>query len=53
MSLRSYRSFDEFTREEIRPLTRVGFSIDEFEIDNHYQDDFLFEESKDDDEDDE
>ena len=47
----SYKSFEEFTREEIRPLTRVGFSIDEFEIDNHFQDDFLFSEQDKDDED--
>jgi hypothetical protein len=47
--MKQYRSFDEFAREELRPLTRVGFSIDEFDIDNHYQDDFLFDDAADDD----
>src|SRR5688572_30706749 len=48
---RSYRSYDEFTREEIRPLSRVGFSIDEFDIDNHYQEEILFDQASDDDDD--
>jgi hypothetical protein len=51
--MRSYKSFDEFQREEIRPLTRVGFSIDEFDIDDHYQEDFLFDSASSDDDDDE
>jgi hypothetical protein len=46
-----YRSYDEFAREELRPLTRVGFSIDEFDIDNHYEEEFLFDEQDGDDED--
>ena len=49
--MRSYKTFDEFRREEIRPMTRVGFSIDEFEIESQYQEDFLFD--RDDDDDDE
>ena len=48
-----YRSFDEFHREEIRPLTQIGFSIDEFEIDNGFQDDFLFAEQEDEEEEEE
>ena len=52
-AMRSYKSYDEFTREEIRPLTRVGFSIDEFDIDSHYQEDFLFDKANDDDDEDE
>lgn len=51
--MRVYKSFDEFKREEIRPLTRVGFSIDEFEIDIHSHEDFLFDDSSSDDDDDE
>lgn len=47
---RVYKSFDEFAREELRPLTRIGFSIDEFDIDNHYEEDFLFDEQNEDDE---
>ncbi len=50
--MRVYKSFDEFQREEIRPLTRVGFSIDEFDIDDHYQEDILFDDSSSKDEDD-
>ncbi len=50
--MRVYKSFDEFQREEIRPLTRVGFSIDEFEINDHYQEDFLFDSASSDDDDD-
>lgn len=49
--MKRYQSFDEFTREELRPSTRVGFSIDEFDIDNDYKDDFLFDNSADDDDD--
>ncbi|MBI5513989.1 MAG: hypothetical protein HY909_09490 [Deltaproteobacteria bacterium] len=33
MSSRFYRSFEEFAREEIRPLTRAGWSMDELDID--------------------
>jgi hypothetical protein len=51
--MKVYKSFDEFTREEIRPLTRVGFSLDEFDIDDHYQEDFLFDNASDDDDDEE
>jgi len=51
--MRVYKSYDEFQREEIRPLTRVGFSIDEFDIDNNYDEDLLFDvAAKDTDEDD-
>jgi hypothetical protein len=28
---RSYRTLEEFEREEIRPSFRIGFSIDDFE----------------------
>jgi hypothetical protein len=47
--MKQYQSFDDFAREELRPLTRVGFSIDDFEIDTHYQDDFLFDDASGDD----
>ncbi len=30
-TLRGYRSFADFTREEIRPDMRIGWSVDEFE----------------------
>jgi len=30
-SPRSYRTLEEFEREEIRPGFRIGFSIDDFE----------------------
>jgi hypothetical protein len=33
MASRFYRSFEEFAREEIRPLTRAGWSMDELDID--------------------
>jgi hypothetical protein len=30
-SLKSYRTMEEFEREEIRPSFRIGFSIDDLE----------------------
>ncbi len=33
MSSRFYQSFEEFAREEIRPMTRAGWSVDELDID--------------------
>jgi hypothetical protein len=30
-SLKSYRTLEEFEREEIRPSFRIGFSIDDLE----------------------
>lgn len=43
--MKYYRSFDEFAREELRPLTRVGFSLDEFDIDTPF-DDLVFDEDE-------
>ena len=54
MSSRFYRSFEEFAREEIRPLTRVGWSLDELDIDSDLaSENFAFDNDKDKDEDEE
>lgn len=42
---RFYRSYEEFAREELKPYSRIGFSMDELDIDNGYQEDFLFDEA--------
>ncbi|MDP3275907.1 MAG: hypothetical protein Q8Q09_11970 [Deltaproteobacteria bacterium] len=51
--MKSYRSYEEFAREEIRPGSRIGFSLDELDIENSYDEDFSFsdKESLDEDED--
>ncbi|MFO0556558.1 MAG: hypothetical protein U0269_00935 [Polyangiales bacterium] len=53
--MKTYRSFEEFSREEIRPTTRIGFSLDELDIDNGYCEELTFSDSEDswDDEDEE
>ncbi len=56
MNGKSYRSFEEFTREEIQPSNRIGFSIDEFDIETRYDEDLFFDmaaDAKGDEEDDE
>lgn len=40
--MKTYRSFEEFTREEIRPASRIGFSLDELDIDNDYFEELSF-----------
>lgn len=40
--MRSYRSFEEFTREEVGARTRVGFSLDDIDIDSGFAEDFVF-----------
>jgi hypothetical protein len=40
--MKTYRSYEEFAREEIRPATRIGFSLDELDIDNGYQEELSF-----------
>jgi hypothetical protein len=40
--MKTYRSFEEFSREEIRPNTRIGFSLDELDIDNGYNEELSF-----------
>lgn len=44
-----YRSFDDFKREELASGSRIGFSIDELEIDECFQE-FLFDDTESDDE---
>lgn len=44
--MKTYRSFEEFAREEIRPSTRIGFSLDELDIDNGYSEDLTFSDSE-------
>lgn len=41
MSSRFYRSFEEFAREEIRPMTKAGWSLDELDIDGDLSSDTL------------
>jgi hypothetical protein len=45
-AMKTYRSFEEFAREEIRPSTRIGFSLDELDIDNGYSEDLTFSDSE-------
>jgi hypothetical protein len=40
--MKNYRSYEEFTREEIGARTRVGFSLDELDIDTGFAEDFSF-----------
>ncbi len=40
--MKNYRSYEEFTREEIGARTRVGFSLDELDIDTGFAEDFVF-----------
>mgnify|MGYP000880861590 CR=1 FL=1 len=54
MSSRYYRSFEEFAREEIRPMTRVGWSLDDLDFGAEMaNEDFAFRDGGDDDDDDE
>ena len=39
----SYRSFADFTREEIRPSQRAGWSIDDVEDPNRQEQDFDYD----------
>lgn len=51
MSSRYYRSFEEFAREEIRPMSRIGWSLEELDFDTELQtEDFRFAEEVDEDE---
>ncbi|MFO0605885.1 MAG: hypothetical protein U0324_22060 [Polyangiales bacterium] len=52
MNSKYYRSFEEFAREEIRPMSKIGWSLSELDFDAELQtEDFAFaEESGDDDE---
>lgn len=45
--MKTYRSFEEFAREEIRPSKRIGFSLDELDIDNGYCEDLSFSDAED------
>lgn len=41
---RSYESYQDFEREEIRPLFRIGFSLDDLENEANFRErDFLIE----------
>jgi hypothetical protein len=40
---RSYRTMEEFEREEIRPSFRIGFSVDDFE-ETSFEGEVAFEE---------
>lgn len=42
-----YRSFEEFEREELKPGTRVGFSLDEFIEETAFDGELHVEESDD------
>jgi|LNFM01.1.fsa_nt_gb hypothetical protein len=44
--MKTYRSFEEFNREEIRPTTRIGFSLDELDIDNGYCEELSFSDAE-------
>jgi hypothetical protein len=35
MSAKSYGSFADFEREELRPMNKLGFSIDDLESEAH------------------
>lgn len=49
MSSRFYRSFEEFAREEIRPMTRANWTFDDLDIDSNLGgDDFSFADKDDD-----
>jgi hypothetical protein len=52
MSSRYYRSFEEFAREEIRPVaSRVGWSLEDLDFESELPtEDFAFKDSDDDDE---
>ena len=54
MNSKYYRSFEEFAREEIRPMSKIGWSLAELDVDAELQtEDFAFaddNESGDDDE---
>lgn len=52
MNSKYYRSFEEFAREEIRPMSKIGWSLSELDFDAELQtEDFAFaEEASDDDE---
>jgi hypothetical protein len=41
-SMRSYRTMEEFEREEIRPSFRIGFSLDDLE-DSSFEADMAFD----------
>lgn len=47
MMRRSYSSYAEFEREEIRPSFKIGFSIDDLE-EAAFESDSLFDDAKDD-----
>ncbi len=46
---RFYGSFEEFAREELRPATRVGWSLDDLDIDaDTARQDILFDQEDED-----
>lgn len=50
MNSKYYRSFEEFAREEIRPMSKIGWSLEELDFDSELQtEDFAFAEDKSDD----
>jgi len=54
MASRFYRSFEEFAREEIRPMNRAGWSVDELDIDSDLATEgFMFDDQDSGDDDDE
>jgi hypothetical protein len=54
MSSRFYRSFEEFARDEIRPVaSRVGWSLDDLDFDSEMQNENFAFDDKDDADDDE
>jgi len=54
MNSKYYRSFEEFAREEIRPMSKIGWSLSELDFDAELQtEDFAFAEDNASDDDDE
>ena len=49
-SPRSYRSIEEFEREEIRPSFRIGFSLEDLVEESAFEGELRFEEREFDDE---
>ena len=51
MSSRFYQSFEEFAREEIRPMSKVGWSLDDIDFEAEMQTEmFSFKDEDSDDE---
>jgi hypothetical protein len=41
MNSKFYRSFEEFAREEIRPMSKIGWSLEELDFHSEVQSDEL------------